>query len=566
MNFYQPQYDRLSEHHLTIGQVLLNEQVITPTQLEYALQKQRVTGEKLGETLLRLGIVPESDVARCLASLMKLNYCPLESVTAPDKTILELFNHELCSSLSFLPLKRVNNTLQIVIGNADPEKIRQVVRRRCGLNADINQGEFSQISRLINHYYQYEDDHVYRMLTKEIERLNQDHDQVFGTDNLLDYMLHLAIKERATDIHIQPEQKSIHLSLRIDGVLQPFHAFPVRLKRLVSAIKVKANMDISDNLHPQDGRFRQVIDETDYDLRVSTVITPYGENMVIRLLPGNNSQIKGLSELGFLSRDLSLLSQLFHQPHGIVLLTGPTGSGKTTTMYAGLRAQGLSGKNIITIEDPVEYELPGIVQTQVNRRSGYVFDTAVAHFLRHDPDVMLIGEIRDNETAKVAIQSAETGHLVLSTLHVNSVFSVISRLNALGVSNSLLANALIGVVNQRLARRICESCKAVYQPTHDDCQWLGESPEIPTVYHGQGCKECRGTGYHGRLPIYEILLINRSIADMITLGKLQSEIKDVAASGHYISMIQLAKERIFRGETSIAEVKRIFGDSLDWKS
>ncbi|MBV0933292.1 Flp pilus assembly complex ATPase component TadA [Marinobacterium sp. A346] len=235
------------------------------------------------------------------------------------------------------------------------------------------------------------------------------------------------------------------------------------LLRLVSAIKVMSAMDISDHLRPQDGRYSASLDGQQYDIRVSTSVTPHGESMVMRLLPKGIS-VSGLADLGFAPEHLVLINRMFQQPHGMLLMTGPTGSGKTTALHAGLKPHGMTGKNILTVEDPIEYELPVASQTQVNRKAGYTFDAAIRHFLRHDPDIMLVGEIRDTETAEAAMRAAETGHLVLSTLHVNSVYGVVGRLGALGMPTHSIADTLIGCINQRLVRRICEHCKVPAAP------------------------------------------------------------------------------------------------------
>jgi general secretion pathway protein E len=332
--------------------------------------------------------------------------------------------------------------------------------------------------------------------------------------------------------------------------------------RLVSSIKMRAKMDITEQRLPQDGSFTTEVIDTPYDVRVSTLSTEYGENVVLRLLPGG-VLVRDLAQLGFLEEDMAIMKKLFSQPAGIVLLTGPTGSGKTTTLHAGLRAHGLSGKNILTIEDPIEYKLPVICQTQVNRKANYTFDTAIKHFLRHDPDVMLIGEIRDQETAHAAMTAAETGHLVLSTLHVNSSIGVIPRLKALGINSQIIADSLLGVVSQRLLRKNCPHCSESYIPDITEWQQISDDPEIRPIKKGSGCKQCSGSGYLGRIPIYELLPAGKELTNAIANDVSRKEITQIVEKNGLISIRNMAKKRVINGETTVAEYLRIIGSELD---
>jgi general secretion pathway protein E len=318
-------------------------------------------------------------------------------------------------------------------------------------------------------------------------------------------------------------------------------------------------MDIAESLRPQDGRFSFDGGGVTLDIRVSTAVTPHGESVVLRLLSKGNF-ISGLESLGFYAEHVPLLHHLFTQPYGIALMTGPTGSGKTTTLYAGLKPHGMSGKSILTVEDPVEYDLPSAVQTQVNRKAGYTFDTAIRHFLRHDPDIMLVGEIRDSETADAAMRASETGHLVLSTLHVNNVFSVPARLQSLGVSTLSIAEALIGVVTQRLVRRLCHVCRVPDERADGDRPLslrarLGQRP----IFRAVGCPACADTGYRGRLPVYEILLVDAAVSTWIAAGAGRHALKGVLSAGNHIAMLDVCARRVLDAETSIEEFHRVFG-------
>jgi len=543
-----------------VGALLRESGQLTENQLEFSLQKQRVTGERIGELLLRLGIVSEFDLARLLAEQRQIPFADVDDHPAPDAEVLAMFNQELCLARGFLPLRRVGDALQVLLGNADTEAVSQVVTQRSGLRPSFLQAEFGKVTRAVRQFFYFANYPVERLVDQEIKRLDRDTDQVYGPDALLDHLLHLAAKHRATDIHIQPEGRSLHVSFRVDGVLTPVMALPPTLSRLLSSVKMRAEMDISDQRRPQDGSFAGVIMDTPYDVRVSTVVTEYGENMVLRLLPGG-VHVQGLRELGFLQPDVETLRMLFSQPSGIILLTGPTGSGKSTTLHAGLRVHGLSGRNVLTVEDPIEYKLPVICQTEVNRKAGYTFDSAVTHFLRHDPDIMLIGEIRDSETARVAVTAAETGHLVLSTLHVNSVFGVVPRLGALGIQAQMIGDSLIGVVSQRLMRRNCPVCSESVAPTEFDLEHL-QTTAVTELRRGIGCAHCNQTGYYGRLPVYETLLVGREMEDLIATGAPRSIMESSALQHDYVAMHQMARARVLRGETTVAELLRVLGVAM----
>ncbi len=545
---------------LRIGDALIAAGLVSAAKIEFVLQKQLVTGEKLGELFLRMGVVSEYDIARLLAEQRSIPLSDVDNEPAPDAGILNMFNQEFCLHRAFLPLRREGEDLVVVVGNADYDQVEQAINQRTGLRCRILQGEFSKVLRAVRHYYYFAKYPVQELCLKETKRLEKDADQVLTPDALLDHLFHLAVKQRATDIHIQPEPKSFHISFRIDGVLRPVFAISRKLKRLIASLKMQAGMDISDNLRPQDGSFSVTILDLPFDIRMSTVVTEYGENIVLRLLP-SGMQVKGLNQLGFFDKDLASIDELFANPYGILLMTGPTGAGKSTTLHAGLRVAGMDGKNILTVEDPIEYKLPIVCQTQVNRKAGYLFNTAITHFLRHDPDVMLLGEIRDAETAKAAITAAETGHLVLSTLHVNTALGVISRLQALNIPAQMIADSLIGVINQRLVRKICSVCRESYEPDEKELRYLqGMSDEL---YRGRGCKHCMGTGYFGRMPIYEVLTVDFQLTEMIAANLSRVEIGRMIAESDFVPIEQMGLQLVVKGDTSLAELKRHLGHTME---
>lgn len=551
---YKKESMRLGEYFLVAG-------LVSEDQIALALQKQHVTGERIGELLLRLGSVSEYDLARMLAKQGSVEYADIDELPAPEPAVLKLFNQSFCLNRSFLPLQKNRDSLLVAIGNTDPREVDQVVTRQTGLRCKIVQCEFSKLLQAIRQHYYFADHPVVELLEKEVRRLSRDADQVLMADRLIDHLLHYAVKQNASDIHIQPEQSTIHVSFRIDGVLHPIIALPSSMRRLISTLKMQAGMDISDSLRPQDGSFSVNILDTPYDIRVSTLIISAGENVVMRLLP-SGMYVKGLNQLGFYEEDLAEINRLFSNPYGILLMTGPTGSGKSTTLHAGLRGSGMQGKNVLTVEDPVEYKLPVIRQTEVNRKAGYQFDTAIKHFLRHDPDVMLVGEIRDSETAKAAVTAAETGHLVLSTLHVNNFLGVVPRLQALDVPPEMIANSLIGVVNQRLARKICLACKESYTPGAEELRYFADDPPAQ-LSRGRGCDLCLNTGYAGRVAIYEVVRVTEVIAEMIASGVNRAEMAKVLSEQQFDGIARVGLRRVRDGDTTLVEIQRLLGSALE---
>jgi len=545
-----------------LGDILLKSGKITPLQLKFALQKQKVTGEFIGELFVRLGILVEYDLAHLLAEQRHIPFSDIHNCPVPDSQVLDMFNEKLCLQYGFLPIRRQGDELEVLLGNADTGTVAQLVKQRSGLRPHFSQAEFGGVLQAVRQHYYFSKEPVEKLIHQEIHRLDQDKDQVYSPDTLLDYLLLLAARQRATDIHLQPERKSLHVSFRVDGVLQPILAMPPALSRLLSTVKMRAHIDISDQRRPLDGSFSVNILDMPYDIRVSTLVTEYGESMALRLLAGG-MHVQGLHELGFLEPDIKMLRMLFSQPSGIILLTGPTGSGKTTTLHAGLRVHGLSGRNVLTVEDPIEYKLPVLCQTEVNRKADYTFDKAIVHFLRHDPDIMLIGEIRDSETARAAITAAETGHLVLSTLHVNSVFGVAPRLDALGIHAQMIASSLIGIISQRLLRRICPECIESYTPDAAELELLAgalaDHASPPDLKRGAGCSFCNQTGYYGRWPVYETLLVGHALAKCLAAGEPLSELEAIAMESGYKSMRRMAQDRVLRGETTTHEMLRVLG-------
>ncbi len=541
-----------------LGQMLIQKRMLDAVELEFVRQKQVAGGGLLRTILVQEGLVGEQDVARELSSLQGLPYVDVATVDAPDNALLAMFPRELCLTSHFLPIGKQDQTLTILLGDAEAEDVAQLVLRRTGMRSSFVRGQFSEVMRFIRHCYHFSRHPPEEDVKRETERLVKDTEHAHSPEYFVDSLMHWAVRERTTDIHITPSPRGYHILFRIDGVLQPVIALPPSLSRLVGYIKLRSEMDISEQRRPQDGSFRVVVFEVPITIRVSTIVTEYGERMVLRLLPEAHD-IQDLASLGFFEEDVATIARVMENPVGMVLITGPTGSGKSSTLHAGLRMQHLIERNVLTVEDPLEYRVPAAGQTEVNRRAGYDFGTALRHFLRHDPDVILVGEMRDSETAQAAFDAAATGHLVLTTLHVTTVFGVVPRLRPMGLSPQVIAENLKLVINQRLVRRLCTTCRAEAPFPDEECDWLGVQRGT-LGYVARGCARCRGTGFHGRLPLYELLRVEDAMANAIADDAGREAIRTLAFSQGFTPMTAVSKRRVLLGQTTTSEIFRVTGE------
>jgi len=534
-----------------IGELLLEKGLIDRKSIDFCLHEQKITGEKMGVLFERFGFVTQMDVAKTVADQLSCDFVPVSEVV-PEEDALKLFTLNMCRQNAFLPVSIEGDKLRILTSNRNLSIVRQIVESRSGKTADIAFSEEDDIQRTLFHYYYFMENPVETLIQNEITNIIADRDAVRPLDSLLQNVFRLAIKSRATDIHVRPMEKTINIAFRIDGVLHSMLSLGNEFKRLISTIKLRATMDIADARLPQDGSFELELNEEFYDIRVSTIICPFGESAVLRILQRDHEVLR-MSQLGFLDEHLEMLEEIFRQPSGIVLLTGPTGSGKSTTLHAGVRSMNLLNTNVVSVEDPIEYRLPLVRQTEVNTKAGYSFSTAIRHFLRHDPDVILVGEIRDPETAKTAVTAAETGHLVLSTLHTNNALSVVPRLRALGVENHMIADSLKASISQRLVRKVCSSCKISRLANEEEMDYL-QLDEPVMLEVGEGCSVCSDTGFRGREPIYEVVIVNDKLLVAIEAAAMTKELAELA-SDNYIAMYDVAREKILRGITTVSEVK-----------
>jgi general secretion pathway protein E/type IV pilus assembly protein PilB len=540
-----------------LGVLLKEKGLLTESHIQYALQEQKITKEMLGELFERLGFVTEHDVVATLAEQGGVGHIDVDEFL-PDEAILKLFNKNLCLNNVFLPLRKTEAGIDVAAYNVGDEKLAQLISRQTGLIPQFFIAEKRKIINAVNKFYYFLEHPVEQLIANEVRILAQDAEKARGMDTFIQHLLHLAVKYRATDIHIRPGKLATNISFRVDGVLTSVMSIPTPLNRVVASIKMRADMDIAEQRLPQDGRFRATILNNQYDFRASTIVSPQGENMVLRVLP-TESAIMGMGQLGFMQKHISLVEQMFNEPFGIILLTGPTGSGKSTTLYAGIRRLNLLEKNVITVEEPIEYDIPLLRQTQVNEKAGYTFASAIRYFLRHDPDVILVGEVRDAETAATAVTASTTGHLVLSTMHTNSALGAIPRLRDLGVRPYLVADSLIGVVSQRLVRKICNNCRVTYQPSEREKAYLGDA-NIEELYRGDGCDVCGGTGYFGRTLVYEILTVSRELSLLVEQEADLRTLMKVAHEGGYVDMFDITVEKVKSGVTTTEEAMRTLGN------
>ena len=545
---------------IRIGDLLISKGMLTKKQLQIALVQQRVTGAILGDTLISLGFVTSHEFAETIAHQSGVDYVDLREFSISEEA-LRLIPKETARKSEYIPLEIRNGVLSIGVINPSNIMAVDTVRQFTGISPKVYMVDKDAYSDIIESAYYFVEHPVKQRLEDLSSKLKSGSSvQSSIVPELTDLLLMDGIRKKATDIHLTPSKEVLHVFYRIDGVLTYGHCLPrVFQSSLASRIKIMANLDIAEQRLPQDGSYTLDFLNKRYDLRISTVPSIYGENIVIRVLSTSGSLIS-IAQLGLNENLVTTMRSLFNKSHGIVLITGPTGSGKTTTLYSCLRDIDLLERNVITVEDPVEYRLNFVRQTEVNEKAGYTFASSARTFMRQDPDVMLLGEIRDTETAQMAVRASITGHLVLSTLHTNDAVTSIPRLLDLGMDKLLLSSSLLAVVAQRLSRKICLYCKEPYTVSESEkATFKRAGLDVTTAYRGKGCERCDGSGYSGRTLIAEVMIIKADIKEMIYSGASTGAIYQAALKGGMVPMIVDGLRKAAGGQTTIVEILRVAG-------
>jgi type II secretory ATPase GspE/PulE/Tfp pilus assembly ATPase PilB-like protein len=543
-----------------LGDILKTKGLINEKQINISLLHQKVTGDLLGDIFVRLGFITSKELGQTLAEQFGMEFIDLSEYPVSDDA-LRLIPKDIAEKEEFIPIEVQEGILSIGVTN--PSNITAVDRV---VNITKNYPKVFLVDpdnfrdSLETSYYFLENPIHERMeeIVKEVGRTGTATGQQIAT--ITELIIMEGIREKATDIHINPFLDVSTIFYRIDGVLQHRFSLPkVTHGGIVSRTKIMSQIDIAETRLPQDGSFSFAFLDKSYDIRTSTVPTIYGENVVMRILAGTG-YLLSIDKLGFESKGTAKIRQLFQKPYGIVLIAGPTGSGKTTTLYSALREVNLLERNVITVEDPVEYKLSFVRQTQVNEKVGYDFALAGRNFMRQDPDVMLLGEVRDEETARIAIRASITGHLVLSTLHTNDAVTSIPRLLDLKVDRFLLSTSLLAIIAQRLLRKICRFCKVEYSLTEEEkAQFLEFGISVKKGFRGQGCGKCGNTGYSGRTVIGEILIIDDEMRELIFSEAAITTMRSAALNKGMILLKEDGLKKAAEGITSLEEVIRVTG-------
>lgn len=566
--------EKADKRRVLIGEILLKQGKINSKQLDEVLQEQRATGKPLGDILVQSKIVSEEEVVLLLSEQLKIPYVDLNSYSI-EAGVLSCMPEAQARKFEAMPLFKIGDTITVAM--VDPldisivDQITQVIK--CTVEPVF--ATPSSIKTAIDKYYgvtgiksfDYAAQHIsdaelpQQPAQSEKEKKAQIYQMAQAAQEtpvvkLVNSFIEDAVVNGVSDIHLEPADNVLFARYRIDGVLYDVTAPPKKFQdAIVSRIKIMANMDIAEKRLPQEGRIQIRIKNKDIDLRVSTFPTIYGENLVIRILDRSNILLS-LTDLGLGSDLLAQFESLIRRPYGIILVTGPTGSGKTTTLYAALNTINSTDKNIITLEDPVEYKIERIRQSQIDVKTGLTFARGLRSILRQDPDVIMVGEIRDLETAEISIHAALTGHLVFSTLHTNDAAGAVGRLIDMNIEPFLISSSLAGIVAQRLVRCICPDCKESYKPQERIVKELGLEKE-QLLYRGKGCSKCRNTGYKGRTGIFELLLLDNSVKELIIAKASSDKIRKAAFSAKLGTLYEQGIIKVKAGVTTIEEVMRL---------
>lgn len=552
-----------------LGELILEEGLIDQSKLEEAHDDSKRLGKTLGRVLIEKGYITEANLIALLAKQIGLQFVDLTE-TQVDPSAAGLITENLAKRYKALPIGFEDGKL--VVAMSDPANVFAIddIRTLTGKDVKAVVATGTDILAAIGRI---------QRLDRSVEAMGDGTSEIEGLEEVLDIgsardvadeapvvklvnlIISQAVSDRASDIHIEPQERDLRVRYRIDGVLHEVLRPSKKIQSgVISRFKIMADMDIAERRVPQDGRIGLVVQDKAIDLRVASLPTVYGEKLVLRILDKSSILLK-LEDLGFSDHNFDYFQKSYTKPYGMILVTGPTGSGKSTTLYATLNILNQPDRNIITVEDPVEYRLAGINQIQTNNKAGLTFASALKSILRADPDIVLIGEIRDRETAKISVEAALTGHLVLSTLHTNDAPSAITRLTEMGIEPFLVASAVDAVLAQRLARRLCDKCKESYQPTREALAEnnfpLAEDEEVPTLFRPVGCQKCGKTGYRGRLAIHEVMNMSEEIERLTVERRSSEEIKKVAVEQGMQLLRVDGLHKVRLGVTSLEEIQRV---------
>jgi type IV pilus assembly protein PilB len=562
----------MKAHDEKLKNELVTRGLLTEDQSQKAASETVKSKAPFKDCVFRLGFAKEDDVLMAEADVLGLTFLDLEQYLI-DEDIVKLVPEKIARAHLVMPVFRIGNNL--TVATSEPTNILSLdeVRSAAQCEIDVVLCAKSTIKKTIDQYYGVGGSLSDVAKTFEPAGKNakgrREAEPALSTEDLgraaeeapvikiVNLLIMKALDEKASDIHIEPEEDMLRVRNRVDGMLHEASQLPKKMHlAIASRIKIMAKLDISETRKPQDGKIRLKIENRDLDIRVSTFPTTHGENIVMRLLE-QSKLVLGLSDLGFEKEMNKTFDLLIRKAYGMVLVTGPTGAGKTTTLYSALTTINSMEKNIITIEDPVEYQMSLVRQTQVNVKAGLTFASGLRSILRQDPDVILVGEIRDSETADIAVQAALTGHLVFSTIHTNDASGAVARLLDMQIEPFLISSALVGVLAQRLVRTICQGCKEAYKVDADVLKKMSLPGEVTTFYRGKGCSRCKGTGYDRRMGIYELLTVDEQIRRLIIARASASEIKAAAQKAGMISIRQDGLTKASRGLTSLEEVMKV---------
>ncbi len=566
-----------------LGELLVETGLVSEKDLNRILSEQKFRKGKLGEFIVSQGLATEMEIAQTLSTQLGIPMLNLQS-TPIDPSATEIINEKVARKHLIMPVQLIHKELQLAMADPLSFEALEDVRFASGFAIKAFIATRTDILWAIDQHYHLgaSIDNIFKDIQDERSvEVVQERGKGDGTDvedlvkkseaapiiRMVNALIAEAIDSGASDIHVEPAKNNLVVRNRVDGLLRKTQELPKWVQgAIVSRLKIMAKLDIAEKRLPQDGRIGVKIGAKSLDLRVSTIPANFGEKVVIRILDSSSAQIP-MEQLGFGDEDLRQLTSIVRAPQGVLLVTGPTGSGKSTTLYGLLNRVRTITRNITTVEDPVEYELDGLTQVAVQEKIGLTFATMLRAMLRQDPDVIMVGEMRDVETANIAIQAALTGHLVLSTIHTNSTAATVTRLRNLGIPSYLVASSIIGIVAQRLVRTICAKCKAATPPTEAErLRWGSALPQDVIFYHGTGCQTCGGTGYKGRMGLYEIMPFTPQLRDLITSNAPEGEIRHLAVARGMKTLSHAGMAKVRAGLTTLEELGRVLDNDDEFSS